>query len=289
MSGWRIGFPLMFIEINKAFRGQWFAAAFALSVILATGSAIGAVSFAYEDMSLFLRYRADEYANFSGFSCFKWWLGVDRSQALSGVFYFLLPLLASLPYSWSVSVERRSGYSNTVFSRTERGKYYVAKCVATFASGGAVAAVPLLLNFVICACMLPALTPDIVDVVYTGVFEEAMLSELFYTIPLLYVALLASATFLFSGLWAVAVSALSLFVRNRIVYTVAPFLSLVLLEYLNITILAGAVGTSLTPFEFLRGSGGAFAADGRVLLVACAFLFAFSAASFLVAFRRDAL
>lgn len=276
-------------ELRRALSGKWFFIALAAVCAISVASAVGALSVAFENEYRGLEYREQKYFRLSVLSCFRQWIVIDAGQPATGLFFFLLPLLVVLPYAWSLSFDVKTGYVNNLITRTSRANYCVSKFLSVFLSAGIVAVVPVLLNLLICACALPAYVPDVFDVVYFGVYENSLWSEAFYSAPLLYAALFSGLIFVFSGLWAVSVSALSLFVKNRLVFTVAPFLFLLLVEYLNLMVFPGAISAALTPFEYLRGAGSPFITNGWVVLLELAFLLAFSTVVFFRFSKRDAL
>lgn len=280
---------LVRLELRKAFSNKWFLASLTIACSLSIASAVGAIVAAAQYESIGLEYFDQKYFRLSVLSCYKHWIGVDSGQPATGLFYLLLPLLAAIPYSWSSSYEKKSGYVSQVVTRTNIRSYYLAKYLAVFASGASVIGLSLLVNLFICACSFPAYTPDVFDVVYFGLYEDCLWSEVFYTNPLLYTCLLTTITILFAGLWAVTISTFSFVVKNRLLFTVLPFLILIFVEYLNIAVLNEIAPTTLTPFEFLRGSGTPFSANGWVVFVWCITLFAVSAVGFLTSSKKDVI
>ena len=146
------------------------------------------------------------------------WVGLDL-QTSSFVFYLLMPLLALIPYSWSLVSERGNGYQSQMIMRTGRRLYFLAKGIAIFISSGAAVALPLLLSCLLAFCAAPADTPSIhgyitlswaIDIGDVG-------SWLFFNLPIAYLLIWPVYTFLAAGLWGLCVAGASRIVRRRIV------------------------------------------------------------------------
>jgi len=276
-------------EIRKAFCNRWFFIALAAGCMLAAISAISNALVDYEANLVGIEYLDSKWLDFSSSSCFKYWIVIDFIQPTTGLFFLLLPLLAVLPYAWSYLEERKSGYVGSVVVHTARIKYFFAKYIAVFLSGALAVAIPIVLNFLICACFMPARMPDVFAVIYFGIFEENLWSEVFYTNPFLYVALFTLLNFAFSGLWAVTVFALSGLLRNRVALTILPYLAWVFVDFVSDTVLQDVVDVELTPFGFLRGIGADHPADGGVIAVILAIMLIVSVIGTYVNSRRDIL
>ena len=79
---------------------------------------------------------------------FNRWIGGWPGSAFPSMYFFLLPLLATLPHGSTLYSDRKTGYSSLVVLRGLSSKrFYAAKYIATFLSGAVIAIVPLLLDF----------------------------------------------------------------------------------------------------------------------------------------------
>ena len=242
-------------ELKKAFGNKLFL------ITLAIGLIIGFVS-AYQNISNYVRAASDNAYRmevsevlfnplYPLFSSFTNWMGGDYQYPMTSLFYLLLPLMASLAFGWSFCMEKKSGYIKNVVIRTKKIHYFLAKYIAVFLSGGTVIAIPLIVNFLMVACFIPAYQPDIFYSIYYAM-DYHFLSELFYSIPLLYVFYVIVLDFVFSGLVATVSMALTFFVKNRFAVVLLPFLSLLGIQYLQ-DMLYSVFQTSISPIEFLRG------------------------------------
>lgn len=87
--------------------------------------------------------------------------------------------------------------------RAGEKSYLTAKFLATFIAGGLAMVVPLIINFMLTALFIPAITPvPTYDTMY-GVFGNSLFSSLYYTQPFAYVAVYMLVDFMFCGAWHV--------------------------------------------------------------------------------------
>jgi len=236
-----------------------------------------------------IRYIESKAADLSSTSCYKYWMGNDFIQSTTGLFFMLVPILAVIPYGWSYFSEKKSGYIKNITTRVSREKYFISKYIATFLSGGLVVVIPLVLNFIICACVMAAYTPDVNEVIYFGIYEESLWSEVFYNSPLLYRLLYIMLNFVFSGLWATMVFAVSFFVKNRFALMIGPYLLLIFVKFLSENVLMDILYYEVSPFNFLRGTGVDKFTNGYIVFGVLLILFAFSSVIILKRYRNDIL
>ncbi len=266
-------------------------------VVLAGGIVCAAIAAAGEVNS----YLQDEPARISmmeyvyqqpfALSPYTRWIPVDRIEFWANLFVFIAPMLIALAYSWSLRSELLSGYAQQMYVASARPRYYLAKAIVTFTAGGLVVAVPLVVDFAILACFLPLYTPSIIDVTAFGIYSQVPLSQLFYQAPWAFVVVRLLIDFVLAGLWATLVLGLSLFVRNRVVLMVAPYLALVALKYGSeqLYALIHISGPSIALIDLLRSSGDAYNYTLESLAVCAALMAAISVALPLIARRRDVL
>ena len=239
------------IELRKAFGNKLFLLTLAVGIVIASISA-------YQNIQLYLdavahnAYRKEVLPDilfnpmYPAFSPYTYWIGGDYQYPMTSLFYLLLPLMASLAFGWSFFMEKKSGYIKNIVTRTKKTHYFLAKYIAVFLSGGAVIAIPLVINFLTVACFIPAYQPDIY---YSMGYH--FLSELFYSSPLVYVIYVMALDFVFSGLIATASMALTFFVRNRFAVVLLPFLLLLGIQYIQDT-LYKIFQVIISPIDFLK-------------------------------------
>lgn len=246
-------------EFKKAFNNKWFMGAFAIMTLLAVASTIGAKAFFDEAYAGQVAQSNVADPDFPMISMFTYLLFTRSDQPASEVFYILFPLAAVLPYSWSLCAEKNSSYLKNIFTRIERKHYLVAKSIATFSSSFTVIAIPLTLNVIITACLIPAFETDISAVLYNGIDSSRLWSSVFYNQPVAYCALFILLSSAFSGLWACVVQKIGAFIPHPDKLIAGSYLILycfqALEEKFQACIQASTTGNlSLSPLEFIRGA-----------------------------------
>lgn len=279
---------LLKLEMGKAIKNKWFFVALFIGGALATISAVNNIVQYLEFGEVTLEYAHLKYLGITSSSAYKFWIVNDFLQPTTDLFFILLPLLAVIPYGWSYASEKKSGYFQQMLSRVSRLKYFSSKALATFLSGAFVVAIPVVLNFIMCASMIPLFTPDVSEVIWFGIFPDALWSSVFYNHPFVYTLLFTGLIFVFAGLWAAATSFFALLINNRLALMVIPYLLLFFLKYLNEGVLIGITRVALSPLSYLRAVS-LFSSSGYLILAQLLVLFAFVVFALRMNMKRDVL
>lgn len=226
-------------EVKKSFRNPYFIAAFIFMSAIAGSAAVEMLVKRQDSINLRNAYLYDSAGNmtraleYSATSLYCKWLGSGLFEFMSVAFYFLIFLVCVLPFGWSLLKERKGGVINNIIVRGGRGRYYLSKYAAAFLSGGTVVVVPMLMNWVICACFVPAYLPTQFGELYMGITQDQVFSQLFFTVPLLYALSYTLMTFVFAGLWATVCVSLSFFCKNMFTLLIVPYLFLLFLHFIT--------------------------------------------------------
>lgn len=195
---------------------------------------------------------ADEYAILSASGLWSTWVPVTHSAGFAriGLFY-LLPLLAVMPYSFSLRSDIRSGVLGQLAIRCRRRDLYLSRSVGVFVCGFLIGAIPLVVNLVCLACFTPAYLPEALDSLYASITPDELWASLFYSKPFLYVVfnILLDATL--CGLWSVFCLALSAVVDNRVALLAGSYVALLAVDYLN-SVVFSAIGIAGFRFSLLQ-------------------------------------
>ena len=281
--------PVLSLEIRRALGNRLAIACLAFGLGLALVAAVEGIADFRSYFSAGQAYVADSYVSQYARGAFTEWMPMAVMRSAPNLFFFLAPLLIGLAYSWSRSSDVRGGYAAQVLVRTTRLRWEFAKLVAAFVAGGCVIALPLLVNLAVVLCFVPAYTPDIVDVVYTGLWVKVLLSGLFYQCPAAYVVARVLLDFVLAGLWATTVLALSRFIRGRVAVVALPYVCLVLTKLVsdNLYALAGVRWGALTILDQLKARGDQFYYGWDTLLVGVCVMLVVSVAVPVFGRRRD--
>lgn len=281
---------LLKMELNKAFRNPWFVVSLAIACALAISSAVGNIAY-YQEYGVFV-LRDYKYVSPNSDSCFKWWISLDFLQPTSTLFFQLLPFLVVIPYAWSYRSELQSGYLNQIVSRALNTRYLLAKGTAAFLSGFLIGTVPLILNIVLLACVMPAYLPDITEVLYLGVYPSDLFSWFFYNLPVLYVVFFTLISGIICGSWALFVHSLSFLIENRVALLIAPYLGTLALQFISdrIYVVLGSInGPQLGLATNMRAGQESYPQIWWVIALECALLLGVSIALAHRQQRRDVL
>ena len=188
---------VLLVEMRKAFGNRWFVLSLCIGLFLALLSATGSILLYQETEKQVVEWWGLVNPLLSASSCFRFFMQSDYIQLGTDLFYALLPLMAVMPYGWSLCQEKKTGYLQNIFVRVSRIRYLGSKAIAAALSGGFVVLFSLILNCVVCSSFIPAYAPDIASVFNTGIYEFIMGSELYYNNPILFACFYLLISFLF--------------------------------------------------------------------------------------------
>lgn len=271
---------LIKIEMRKALQGKPFLISLVIGVTIAVLGAVFAILQEYDIWHAWEKIiNADGTMNSNPLlavsSLFRVWIGGNVDSVYTMVFYYFLPLLAALPYSWSLRSELKSGFVKHMVLKCGRLRYYFAKFSAAFLTGAVTVFIPLVINYIIVACFVPARMPDPGDVIYHAVYRDFLFSKLFYTAPLLFDIVFMLLDALFAGVWASFVLSLAFFGLNKFVILIGSYICLLFHQYITRVIVAYRFFIELSPFDFLRAYQSGSPPNG--LVVAATLLVIFGA------------
>lgn len=259
------------LELKKAFKNKFFWISVVLGCLITLLSFEHMVNMYYEGMSAISGNSTDIiYDPHIGINTvFNCWIGGEPFSLGSSIYFFVFPLLIALPYGWSYSEERKCGYRRMMITKTGKKKYYCAKYVAVFLSGGVAMVLPLIFNFWMTLLVVPAILPDVTMNMFYGVFGGSFLAELYYTVPFLYVAIYLFIDFVYCGFWVCICMAVSGIVRQKWGVVLIPFLLLLFVHVITDYIYSdpSVAYKELSPLYFLRGVEVRYSFSGSIILL----------------------
>lgn len=156
-------------------------------------------------------------------SVFEKWIGTFRGFDEAIYLFALLPLLTSFAYSWTIGFDRSSGYITQIITRTSRKKYFLAKYIVSFISGGIIFAFSILMHFFIISTFYPC-DYSIIAKGTSPVFSYSFCSELFYTHPIIFLMLWTAVAFLWGGAMVCIALGVGMLTKKYSVAVITPFL-----------------------------------------------------------------
>ena len=260
-------------ELRLAFCNRFFWVSFLLMTAFAAFGVVLMETAREHGFEMWRQFRFDESGNplqsffLPATSLYCKWLGGDAGQFTTATFYFLVFLVCTVPFSWSLVSEKQSGYEIHMVLSAGKPAYYLSKYVASFISGAFVVAVPLLLNFVLSACFVPAFRPEPYADLYYGIPSTYLWGNLFVSYPLLYVFLYLMLAGFMAGMWATVGVSLAFVAKNRFVVMICPYLLLLFFHVLWSNF-AGSilnVYVQLSPLYFIIPRALGFSNNGWVI------------------------
>lgn len=182
-------------------------------------------------------------------SIFAKWIGGENSTVFPTLYYFTVPVLASLPFAGSYKEDVSSGYIKNITTRISRKEYLRAKYIVTFLIGGIVSVFPMLVNFILTSMVLPAIHPQS-STGYFPIFSYSMIGDLFYSHPFVYLFIYMIINFVFLGLLS-TLALVATYVCDTLFTTIlSPFIC-----YLFVYAVTQLTNLQqLCPYGFLRPS-----------------------------------
>lgn len=267
------------LELYRAFHN----AGFPIAVFL--GSIITVFQFVFRVLPE-MNNIVDTNSNLSyPLSVFNTCLMLDLGGFYSYLYYNAIILIAVIPFGVSYYTDLREGYIKNVYTRMDRKGYLIGKYIAVFVSAGFVCVIPLILNLLLTSMVMPSLLPQAA----TGRFSIggfAMLKEVFYTHPWIYIGIYLLIDFVMTGLFGCMTLVVTKFVYNRYIVLFVPFLLFILVQ-------------TVAQFSYYNAAGPYFIIDASqtiwenlpTVIIEIVFLFLFTFITFYLmgGRKRDAL
>lgn len=282
---------LLALEMRRALSNRLFVLALSIGLIIAIAAAVEAVvhfeTWYPQGLSVIDKSFRSQFA----LSAWTLWMPMASMRSIPNLFFFIAPLLIGLAYAWSCRDDLRSGYAVSLLTRANRVRCYAAKACATFVSGGLVVAFPLVVNLLILLCCIPCYPPEAADAVSTGLYVRVFWSELYFSHPAWYAVARTLLDFVLAGLWATAVLAFSLLVRNRVAIVALPYVALLAFKYISesLCVIAGSRWGGFTILDQLRARGDQFYYTGWSVMADVLVLAVVTLAIPLLMRKRDVL
>lgn len=226
---------LLKLELKKSFCNTWFAICLMIGAVLVCISAYHTAIAYYGDDGSAAYFEYCMNSNIlpregpETVTLYNSWLGA-RTDLGAILFFYLVPILAVLPYGWNISTEINSGYLKVIVPKVGRKKYFSAKLFAAFISGGTAIASILLLSLFVTATLVPAVKPHSYNNMYYWVYHGDLFSSIAFSHPLIYALIYVIIDFLFAGLFACLPIVVALYSKKHIAALVIPYIVVILCD-----------------------------------------------------------
>lgn len=254
------------MEMVRAFHGYWMISAIGFGISLLALNIITQVV----PLSYNLGSTLDTFPP----SLYNRWAGAWGFDPFYQTYMFLIPIIATLPFGWSLRDDFETGYALQCESRTGKPRFILNKMMAIFVSGATAATLPLALCFAVSAFFLPAIQPDASAIGAFTITQSSMWANIFYDNALLYTSLYLGLIFITSGIIACFASIIGMLVSSNLICVLSMFFILTIFD-------AATRETSLASLSTLRFllpqqispanpySVGIFIFTATVLIAAC--------------------
>ncbi|SHH70958.1 hypothetical protein SAMN02745196_01141 [Clostridium collagenovorans DSM 3089] len=264
------------LELNKALKNKFFYIAIAIGFMATMMNFLYNLETFNNDLRMLKEAEIAMNAVYNPMvrssTIFNNWVLGETHTLGSVIFFFILPILAAIPYTWSYCSERNSGYVKNMIIRSGKREYYTAKYIAVFVSGGLAVLIPLVLNFLLASMFFPASVPDSQYYIYYAISGNSLLSGLFYTKPLIYVFIFLIMNFLFSGVIACISFIVARFIKTKVAVILSPFFLVLAVDYFK-RIPEAFIKVELSPMQFVKGMK--FGYDSKLGVIIAEFIFLF--------------
>lgn len=169
------------------------------------------------------------YESFTRGGFYNLWLPSYLDGSTIYYFYFI-GVIVALPYGISYILDKKSGYIKNVCNRIDKRKYLTAKYFTVFTSGGSVAIIPLIVDYLIVKLIIPIdCFEDIQGTPLNGITDwNALIIEH----PYFSMFIILIMWFLFGGALATISLFVSAFSENYFTIQLSPFFFMMILFYL---------------------------------------------------------
>ena len=169
--------------------------------------------------------QAEDKAVYLGYSLFHAWIYSGSGTYGAGLLATIWPLLAAMAFGWSYNNERLSGVYNQVVSRIGIRRYFLAKHISVFISGGLAYSIPIVVNLLGMALIYPAWGhPDVLDINF--------LSGLALASPWGFCIAMCGMSFLWGGATACICHCTGTYLRHGVMVVLVPYALYIIIDTL---------------------------------------------------------
>lgn len=221
-------------EIKRCLHGRGMKLAILLSLFLAAGQCC-AQSHMLRSHDRQMRQAVMEDGSYPvgvyPLTLYEAFIGGERFSFFNELYYYIIPLLAVLPFGVTMFTDEECGYLKYIYSRVKKIHYLLAKYMVTFLSGAVSAGLAYIMSFAANALIVPAVYMPHQMAMQSNIIEAMPLSEIWYTKPWIYLLVYWLITMLFGGILATMALCVSFVAKNVLVVLFSPLIFYIALDY----------------------------------------------------------
>lgn len=225
---------MMINEIRRCLHGRGMKLVVILSLCLALGQFYvqsRMVRLHDKEMKTAVQEDGSYMAGVYPMTLYEAFIGGENYTFFNQLYYYILPLLAVLPFGVTFFTDESSGYLKYIYSRVKKLHYLAAKYAVTFVSGAIAAGMAYIMSFAANALIVPVVYLPNQMAYQSGIIDAMPLSEIWYTKPWVYTLIYWLITMLFGGILATVALCVSFIAKNMLLVLFSPFLLYVALDY----------------------------------------------------------
>lgn len=211
------------MELKRAFNNKWFLIAAIIQICIVIFHVVLYVIPDKNQIGMLLSHYYTNPLDIDGIpGVFSEWIAMNTNGAKE-ILFVTLPIVAAIPYGASLYLDEKNKYVNNIAIRTNKKNFYISKMATLFISGGVIAVIPMVLSLVINLCVFPVDVPQACTAMYL-MSKNVVLSDLFYSHPLIYTMIYILWVFLLVGLLSCSCFVATYVMENRFVIIIIPFI-----------------------------------------------------------------
>lgn len=173
----------------------------------------------------------------SFFSPYTKWIGIDLISSFKTMYYFLLPLIATIGVGNIIQQDKNNGFLYVSLSKTNEKKYFTTFFFTSFLIGFIVITLPLLFNFLAAFLFLPNVPVDPIINSNIGLsVTSTFFPDLYFSHPFIHVLFYIALSGFFGGIFSLLSVSFSFYYNNQFSVLIIGFIIQIVLTILNLFI-----------------------------------------------------
>jgi hypothetical protein len=171
------------------------------------------------------------------FSPYTKWIGIDLISSFKTMYYFLLPLIATIGVGNIIQQDKNNGFLYVSLSKTNEKKYFTTFFFTSFLIGFIVITLPLLFNFLVAFLFLPNVPVDPIINSNIGLsVTSTFFPDLYFSHPFIHVLFYIALSGFFGGIFSLLSVSFSFYYNNQFSVLIIGFIIQIVLTILNLFI-----------------------------------------------------
>ncbi|MGE6553311.1 hypothetical protein ACQKFK_31700 [Bacillus mycoides] len=173
----------------------------------------------------------------SFFSPYTKWIGIDLVSSFKTMYYFLLPIIATIGVGNIIQQDKNNGFLYISLSKTTKQKYFTTFFLTSFLTGFIVITLPLLFDFLAAFLFLPNVPVNPIINSNIGLTETStFFPDLYFSHPFIHVLFYIVLAGFFGGIFSLLSVSCSFYYNNQFSVLIIGFIIQIVLTIMNLFI-----------------------------------------------------